>query len=140
VCNKLELAALTLMPYMISAAVAAITAIGITTVLPLLRIYRSIQPVQERLHHMAAGDLSSRIQSVRGSSQYCSIANDLNNVISELGHNIAQWKIINRNQWELLQSVRLVAVDLDDKQLLTYLDKMEENWAKIAEIEERLIT
>ncbi len=140
VSNKLVIAAITLMPYMISAAVAAITAISITTLLPLLRVYRSMQPVKERLRMMAAGDLASRVPIANNSHQMVDVLNELNNTVITLGHEIAQWKLINRQQWDMLQSVRQAASANDASQVLLFVEQMEKNWGKIAEIEERLLT
>jgi len=140
VSNTLEMAAMTLMPYMISAAVAAITAISITTLLPLLRVYRSIQPLQERLRLMAAGDLASKVTGIDNSPQLRSVLNDLNNTITTLGNDIAQWKLINRQQWNILQSIRQTATSDNNAQVLLFVEQMEQNWGKIAEIEERLLT
>ncbi len=140
VYSNLELAAITLMPYMISAAVAAITAISITTLLPLLKVYRTVEPLQERLRLLAAGDLTSRIQSLSGSQRLSEIALEFNNTVASLGNDIAQWKLVNRQQWEVLQSIRREAVAANNQLILVHIEKMEENWSKIAEIEDRLIT
>ena len=140
VYNSLELAAVTLMPYMISAVIAAITAIGVMTILPMARSRQSAQEIYLRLREVADGNLSNRARIDAGSDILKDIAHELNASVSNLGSNFAQLKIINRQQWDLLQGIRQQSVKADDQLVLGFVMKMEENWRKIAEIEDRIRT
>ena len=136
----LELMASTLLPYMLSAVVAAITAIGVITILPLVRGLGSAGLVQSRLRKMAAGDLSSSVHLNLASPQLRGLIGELNKTVRSLGDGIADWKMVNRRQWEILESVRLAACRKDVDAVLRGVDEMQDNWSKIAQIEEKLIT
>jgi len=138
--SSVELAAVTLMPYMISAAVAAITAIGITTILPLMRVSRSLTVLQDRLAEMACGDLASRINVNDGSEHVRLLARELNRATAGVANQITGWKIINRQQWDLLETVRRAVAENDCRKALLAVEQIQANWEKIAAIEERLIT
>ena len=138
--SSIELAAVTLMPYMISAAVAAITAIGITTILPLMRVSGSLVVLQDRLAEMGCGDLASRIKVDGGSEQVRLLVRELNGATAGVANQIAGWKIINRRQWDLLETVRRAVAENDCREALSAVEQMQTNWEKIAAIEERLIT
>ncbi len=140
VYNSLELAAVTLMPYMISAVIAAITAIGVMTILPMARSRQGAQEIYFRLREIADGNLSNRTRIDAGSEILKDIAHEVNASVNNLGSHFAQLKIINRQQWDLLQSIRMRAVKEEDQLTLGYIMKMEENWRKIAEIEEKIRT
>lgn len=138
--NDLELAAVTLMPYMISAVIAAITAIGVMSVLPWIRTRGLGYQLEARLREMAAGDLASRLHTTDSPPHLRSIANELNAAIETLGNQVAAWKVANRRQWEVLQRMRAAAADGDPAIVMQYVEEMEENWQKIAEFEESLAT
>ncbi len=138
--SAFELAALTLMPYMISAVVAAITAIAVIALLPVLRGAGSAKKIQMRLREMAAGDLSGTVPSSETRGHLGSIVTELNQTVGELGRHIAQWKVVNRQQWHILQAIRQAAESGDGKEVLNQVGKMEKNWEKIVMIEERLVT
>jgi len=129
-----------LMPYMISAAVAAITAIGIITIIPLLSGYRSTKIIQERLRYMADGDLSSKVYINDKNSHMSGLVHELNSTVEVLGHEIAEWKIINRSQWEHLEMVRMALHRKDFDTILENVEIMERNWEKVAGIEQKLLT
>ncbi|NOY88972.1 MAG: hypothetical protein GXO93_06215 [FCB group bacterium] len=140
VYNSLEIAAVTLLPYMISAVVAAITAIGIMTILPLVKSIRFAHQIQLRLRKMAEGDLSDKLQIEIESDYWKDIAYEINNASGYLGGMIAKLKIINRQQWNLLELIRQASLNDDSEFALKMIEKMEENWYKIAEIESKLKT
>ena len=52
----------------------------------------------------------------------------------------AKLKIINRQQWNLLELIRQASLNDDSEFALKMIEKMEENWYKIAEIESKLKT
>ena len=129
-----------LMPYMISAVVAAITAIGIITIIPLLSGYRSTKIIQERLRYMADGDLSSKVYINEKNSHLSGLVHELNGTVERLGHEIAEWKIINRSQWEHLEMIRMAVLRKDFDTILENVEIMEKNWEKVAGIEQKLMT
>ena len=140
ICGGAELAALTLMPYMISAAVAAITAIAVMALIPSVRYDGPSRLVQERLQSLASGDLKDKVAVKTAAPQMQALIADLNIATSTLGHEIATIKLINRQQWELLEAMREITVVHGQAQLVTIIEQMEKNWEKVAEIEDRLTT
>ena len=140
ISGSFELALLTLMPYMISAAVAAITAIGIVNILPLTRMSESIESIQLRLREMAVGDLASRVRIEANLPQLRRLSRELNYTSGDLGRRIAEWKVINRQQWEILQGVRTAGKKENHEAVLMLVEQMEKNWQRIAAIEERFTT
>lgn len=138
--HTIVLAAKTFFPYMLSAVIAAITAIGIITILPLVKGVKSAELVEQRLAAMASGDLSSKIYLADEDEQIKGLVGQLNSTVTVLGESIAQWKALNRCHWELLQSIRTSAESNNSDQVLKFVDKMENSWERIAAIEERLST
>jgi methyl-accepting chemotaxis protein len=139
IAEGLVLVAQTLMPYLISAAVAALTAIAILTVLPALRIVEPAQAVAVRLRQLREGDLCSPLR-VPVQTHLSLVASELNETVSTLGQQLAHLKLINRRQWDHLQHARAAVADNDPSQALEHIARMEKNWDKIAEIENSLIT
>ena len=137
--SQIELAAITLLPYMISAVVAAITALGIITVLPSLRAVHPSQEIVNRLRELAVGDLSATV-SVRGSTQLSEIAGALNGAVSSLNGQIAQLKVVNRQQWDVLCEIRTAAESNDCGGVLNAVAAMEKNWERLAALEAKLDT
>lgn len=138
--TKLTLAAQTLFPYMISAAVAAITAIGVIAMLPMARRVTPTSILQERLHRLAEGDLTTPVNVTRLDIQMKGIAHELNRSIGHLGKSIAELKVINRQQWDYLESIRVSLERGETNSALTALQIMEKNWQRIAEIEQGIET
>ncbi len=139
VYNKVELTAITLMPYMISAVVAAITAIGIMNILPSARVAEPAEMILSRIKELAAGDLTSTVK-IKGESQLKGIARELNLAVANINSDVTDLKIINRQQWGLLCEIRMWAENNDCETLLVYVREMERNWDKIADIEEKMMT
>ncbi|MFQ5454236.1 MAG: hypothetical protein ACE5D6_08630 [Candidatus Zixiibacteriota bacterium] len=140
VYSTIELAAASLMPYMISAVVAAITAIGVITILPIVRSKESARLIQLRLQQLGDGDFSDKSRIDCSNEYLKNIAFELNYAVGTLSNNIAQLKIINRRQWDILELIRTATMKNDSQTALNHIEKMEENWVKIVEIEERLKT
>jgi hypothetical protein len=140
ISGSFELAIVTLMPYMISAAVSAITAIGIVNILPMLRMSESIELLQVRLREMAVGNLASTVRIEGNLPQLRRLSRELNFASGDLGRRIAELKIINRQQWEILQSVRTAGENQNYEAVLLMVNQMENNWKKIVTIEEKFIT
>lgn len=138
--TKMTLAAQTLFPYMISAVVAAITAIGVIAMLPMARRVTPSTIVQERLHRLAEGDLATPVSTTRLDMQMKGIAHELNRSIGQLGKSFAELKVINRQQWDYLESIRVSLERGEINSAMTALQIMEKNWQRIAEIEQRMET
>ncbi|MEW6049998.1 MAG: hypothetical protein AB1644_02910 [Candidatus Zixiibacteriota bacterium] len=137
--SAINLAAVTLLPYMISAVVAASTAIAVMTILPTARAVDPAERIIDRLKELSAGNLTSRL-TVAGDSNLKEIAGELNRAVTNLGNQLTSLKIINRQQWGSLCGIRGAADHNDSATVLRYVEEMERNWKKIAEIEERLST
>jgi len=138
VLGQIELMAASLMPYLISAVIAAITSIAIVTMLPFFKVLGILSSVHHRLYLLSDGDLCSKIPAVKGSHQ--EIAMTLNDAVDKLASRVSQMKAINRKQWDLLEMVRISAQKDDLSKAMTIIEEMEENWVKVAKIEEQLIT
>jgi len=138
--DSFQIAVLTMVPYMISAAVAAITAIGIVNIIPMTRVSESLDGLQERVRQMALGDMASRVGVEGKHQQVRRLARELNYTANDLGRRIAEWKMINRQQWDLLQSVRSTCQGQKDEAVILLVAQMEKNWQKIAAIEEQFTT
>ncbi len=140
VVNTFEVAAITLMPYMISAVVAAITTIGIREILPILRSAQVARHIQARAKLLAEGDLTTVSRIECDNEQLKDIATQLNYAIGFIGSSIAQWKIINRQQWDLLENIKQATARGEHSRALKMIEKMEENWRMTATIENRFRT
>jgi len=137
--NQFGLAAITLMPYMISAVVAAITAIGIMNILPTARVVEPTEKILQRVQNLGNGDFSSTLK-LKGNSQLMGLAQELNNTVAGINSSITDLKIINRQQWGLLCEIRMWAENHDCETVLVYVREMEKHWDKIADIEEKFKT
>lgn len=137
--NQFGLAAVTLMPYMISAVVAAITAIGIMHILPSARVAEPAEKVLQRVKDLRDGDFSYTLK-LKGEGQIRELAQELNNAVTGIGSSVTDLKIINRQQWGLLCEIRMWAENHDCETVLVYVREMEKNWDKIADIEEKFRT
>jgi methyl-accepting chemotaxis protein len=138
--SGLELIAIIMLPYMISAVVAATTAIGILALLPWIRLPEAVHAVQARLREMAAGDLSSRIR-IQGNSVHArQLARELNCALGDLAGVIARWKLLDRAQWDLAEAVRIAAARKDYDEIARQIELIEKNFEKIGELHEQLIT
>lgn len=138
VLGQMELVAVSMMPYMISAVIAAITSIAIVTLLPFFNVLGIMTSVHHRLHLLSNGDLCSKIPTGKGSHQ--EIALTLNDAVDKLASRVSQMKAINRKQWDLLEMIRMSAQKDDLVRALEIIDEMEENWVKVAKVEDQLIT
>lgn len=137
--NRIEVAAVTLMPYMISAVVAAITAIGIIALWPSVTSVSPSEKIITRLRELSSGDLSSKL-NLRGAHQLGEIALELNQAVGSLNSQVAQLKVLNRQQWDCLCEIRTAAETNNCTSVLHSIQKMEQNWEKLAAIEAELTT
>ena len=138
VYDGIYMAVETLMPYLFAAAIAAVTAIGILTMLPATRVYDPAQQILYRLRSLRHGDFQTRVQ-LRPNQQLRELGFELNETIDMIGDQLTQLKIINRQQWAILGRAQTAANMGDCAGTITELAKMEKNWEKIAQIENKLI-
>jgi len=137
--SRSELAAVTLMPYMVSAVIAALTAVGAMSILPTTRYVEPSVHLVVSLREVGAGDLTTRLQ-LRADDPLRDIANELNLAVGNISNQVTQWKVINRIQWGVLCRIRMAAEHGDCDDVLHFCEEMEGNWDKIAEIEQSLRT
>ncbi len=136
--GQFEMFAATIMPYLISAVIGAITSIAIITMLPFFKVLKILTSLHHRIHLLSNGDLCSKVPVGKGSHQ--EIAMSLNDAVDRLASRISQIKAINRKQWDLLEMVRLSAQRDNISKAMPIIEEMEENWVKVAKLEEQLIT
>jgi methyl-accepting chemotaxis protein len=137
--SLLDVAAITLLPYMIAAVVAAITAIAVISLLPALRSVDHTERIIDRLRELNDGNLSSRVR-VQGEGQLRNIAGELNQAVTSLAGEISSLKTINRQQWACLCDIRDAVQKRELERALLHIQEMEKNWENLAEIERQLIT
>lgn len=134
--TNLQLAGITLMPYMISAAIAAITAMCIMNFIPLAKSKLPAYQLAVRIREFGEGDLSTFSRLNCRNDQLKEISTELSMAVNNWNSKMSQMKIINRQQWDLLQDIKSRASKNDGQEILNHVQKMENNWIKIAEIEE----
>ena len=139
ISNRIQLTLMTLMPYMISAVISAITAVGVMTILPTTRVAAPVHQVVTKLKEIADGDLTVRVR-MDGEDPLKDVGTAFNSAVSSLSDQVAHWKIVNRQQWGVLCRIRQAVEENDPEQALRWVAEMEQNWDRIAEIENRLIT
>jgi len=138
ISDRIQLTLLALMPYMISAVISAITAIGVMNMLPTARMAAPVHQMVTRLKEISDGDLTVRVK-MDGEDPLKDVGTAFNGAVSSLGDQIAHWKIVNRQQWGVLCRIRKAVEEKDEEQALRFVAEMEQNWDRIAEIEQRLI-
>lgn len=138
--SQLEIAGITFMPYMISGAIAALSALYIMYYIPAEKCKIPSHQLALRIRMLGEGDLISfaRIQS--DNQEINDIARELSFAVAQWNSQMSQMKIINRQQWDLLQEIKQSAAKNDTDSILLHLEKIEENWIKTAEIEELIKT
>lgn len=137
--GQVQLLTATLLPYLISAAIAAVTAIGILTMLPAVRACAPAQLITYRLKELREGNLQSTVK-IGTNHQLQDLASELNMAISSLGGQLTKLKVVNRQQWRVLCQIRTAAMAGNNDEVVKRVEEMERNWVKIAEIEEKLMT
>ncbi len=136
----LELAGITFMPYMISGAIAALTAMYLMHYIPSMKSKESSHQIAIRIRSLGEGDLVTFARIHSESQEINEIAKELSTTVGQWNSQMSQMKIINRQQWDLLQEIKQAAARNDSVKILLHLEKIEENWAKTAEIEELIQT
>ena len=138
VMGQIELLTTSVMPYLISAVIAAITASSINTIIPFFKILSIQAQVHNRLELLAKGDLCSKIPAGRGHA--AKVAHTFNDAVDHLASRVSQLKAINHKQWDLAETIRISAKKGDCSIVLQAVDQMEENWKRASKIEEQLST
>lgn len=139
VASLADIAVASIMPYLFAAAIAGITAMAITTILPTAQSIEPQEMILHRLRQLSGGDLTYK-EKIPPSGPMRDIAMELSQSIGMLRHQVTAWKIVNRQQWSTLCNLR-EAVERGDTQLaINYIEQMEKTWEKTAEIEKKLLT
>jgi methyl-accepting chemotaxis protein len=136
--NSLYLAAVTLVPYLISAVIIAASAIGVVTILPTTRLVDPAARLLRGLKEVRSGDLTTRVR-LSSEDPLKEVAGEFNAALGGLGNQISEWKYLNRQQWGVLCRIRHAVEHGDCERTLRYVAEMEVNWDRIAEIERQLI-
>ena len=138
--SSFELELLTILPYMLAAVVAAITALAVIHLVPNMRTKFYADILKDRIIELGRGDLVSTTKYEISDPNLKPMAKELRNAIGVLNNSVANLKIINRQQWEYLQSIKQALLKEDCGDIRLYVSKMEANWDKIVEIEETIET
>jgi pentatricopeptide repeat protein len=134
-----DMSSLIELPYMISAVVAAMTAVAVITILPTARSIDPAERLVDRLREMGDGDLTTRLH-LKEDGQLREIAHELNQAVTSIGHQVSTLKVVNRQQWQSLCEIRGCLERGNPDHALKFVEEMERNWSKIAEIEKKLTT
>jgi len=122
------------------AILVVIRAVRDPAFLPWIRLPDAVHTVQARFREMAAGDLASRIQ-IQGDGVHArQLARELNCALGDLSAMIARWKLLDRAQWDLVETVRIAAERKDLDEVTRQIKLMEKNFEKIGEVHQELIT
>lgn len=140
VYSQLELAGITFMPYMISGAIAALSALYIMHYIPAMKSKVPSHQIAMRIRKLGEGDLVSFARVQSDNQEVNEIARELSITVAQWNSQMSQMKIINRQQWDLIQEIKQSAAKNDGNSILLHLIKIEENWIKTAEIEELIRT
>ena len=139
VASLADIAVASIMPYLFAAAIAGITAMAITTILPTAQSIEPQEMILHRLRQLSGGDLTYK-EKIPPSGPMRDIAMELSQSIGMLRHQVTAWKIVNRQQWSTLCNLR-EAVERGDTQFaINFIEQMEKTWKKTAEIEKKLLT
>jgi methyl-accepting chemotaxis protein len=137
--SLLELGINTLLPYMISAVVAAITAIAIMAMLAARPAAAPPTRIVERLRRLVEGDLSSRV-SINAEGNLREVSYELNRAVATLNLQVSKLKVLNRQQWQSLCEIRSAVEAQNFSEAVRHIENMEQNWTRIAEVEKSLNT
>jgi hypothetical protein len=129
----------TLLPYMISAVIAAITAIAIMAMIPAKPAPDQSYYIAQRLRGLVQGDLYSKV-AVKSEGNLREVSYELNRAIATLNSQVSKLKVLNRQQWDSLCEIRAAVEGQDGATALRHIQNMEQNWTRIAEIEKTLTT
>ncbi|PWB76408.1 hypothetical protein C3F09_00110 [candidate division GN15 bacterium] len=137
--SLLELGINTLLPYMISAVVAAITAVAIMAMLSARPTVDPPNRIVERLRRLVDGDLSTRV-SINAEGSLREVSYELNRAVTTLNLQVTKIKLLNRQQWQSLCEIRSAVEAQNLPEAMRHIQNMEQNWTRIAEVEKSLNT
>ncbi len=123
--GRAQVLATMLLPYMVSAIIAAITALAVMQMVPASRDAETIEAIVHRLQEMSEGDLNGRAKII-GHGRLRDIAFEMNAASSNLSNRITEWKLIDRQQWLTLCHVRMAIEAGNRDEALKYITMMEE--------------
>ncbi len=138
--SQVELAGITFMPYLISGAIAGLTALYLLHYIPAEKSKLPSHQIAARIRKLGEGDLVTFTRIYSENQEVNDIARELSFAVAQLNSQMAQMKIINRQQWGLVQEIKVSASKSDSEATLLHIEKIEENWIKTAEIEELIKT
>jgi hypothetical protein len=139
ISSLVEVTVNALLPYMISAVVASITALAVLAILPGMKETEPVMKITERLLALRSGDLASRV-NIRGEGQLRVIGYELNRAIKTVHNQVSTLKLLNQQQWKTLCDIRGAVESGDSQQALQHIEEMEKNWERLAEVEKTLLT
>lgn len=139
VASLADIAVASIMPYLFAAAIAGMTAMAITTILPTAQSIEPQEMILQRLRQLSSGDLTYK-EKIPPSGPMRDIAMELSQSIGMLRHQVTAWKIVNRQQWSTLCNLREAVERGDSQSAINYIEQMEKTWGKTAEIEKKLLT
>jgi hypothetical protein len=139
VASLADIAVASIMPYLFAAAIAGMTAMAITTILPTAQSIEPQEMILQRLRQLSGGDLTYK-EKIPPSGPMRDIAMELSQSIGMLRHQVTAWKIVNRQQWSTLCNLREAVERGDSQSAINYIEQMEKTWGKTAEIEKKLLT
>jgi len=134
----MELPFMTLMPYLISAVIASLTAIGVMSILPNAKVAAPAQQIVTRLREISDGDLTVRVR-LNSDDPLKEVGMAFNAAATGLSGRVAHWKVVDRQQWGVLCRIRQAIEEGDREEALRFVSEMEQNWDRIADIEQQLI-
>lgn len=139
VATLADIAVASILPYLFAAAIAGMTAMAITTILPTARSIEPQEAILHRLRQLSSGDLTTS-EKVANSGPMREISMELNQSIGMLRHQMTAMKIVNRQQWSTLCNIRDAVERGNLDMAMSYIEQMEKTWQKTAEIEKKLLT
>jgi methyl-accepting chemotaxis protein len=136
--GSLELAVVTMMPYMIAAVIGMLTAFGVMAILPSAKVAAPAEQIVHRLRDISDGDLTVRVR-LESDDPLKDVGVAFNAAATTMSDRVAHWKVINRQQWGVLCMIRQSIEEGDRERALRHVSEMEQNWDRIAEIEQQLV-
>jgi methyl-accepting chemotaxis protein len=134
----MELAVVTMMPYMIAAVIGMLTAFGVMAILPSAKVAAPAEQIVHRLRDVSDGDLTVRVR-LESDDPLKEVGAAFNAAATSMSDRVAHWKVINRQQWGALCMIRQAIEEGDRERALHHVSEMEQNWDRIAEIEQQLV-
>src|SRR5512140_3169597 len=96
-----DVALASLLPYVVTALVASMTLLAITTILPSARAVEPSEMILQRLRQLSGGDLTVK-DKISADGSMREIAQELNRATGMIRMQMNELKLINRQQWMTL--------------------------------------